>query len=552
VKLLKSLRLAAGALALTVCSVGVAVAASVPIKFNPKGTGDIAADIFEVQFFDWSPGNAVAMGGVPAGGLATGNKVTILAQSWLSNAFGPAGGNPLVFPSDRQFTFVSGFGETATCATPGCTIAVFAFDPAQQDQNYFEMWVKTVPPVANDLEGTGFASTGNSANNKRILLGKVTSSNGSYVLGTCLNGLATDDLDLFGINNWPGQSTVCGSGATQIEVQVLALDANYFPGFGPTQIDTIKLHFNTSTVTPYRQADPARRFVADDAGFAGTAQPQPLVVPVLGAVNGQADGTAKDFQFQSDANQSAEFGEEIPGACRVTYGGNDRNGNTDPAKFGGACMKLGKGNTENCYTFGGQVGAPTANPALGGPFGEHTHHQVSGPAGDFVFHAGTRSSLKSSRIEATACKDPGACSQAVANASFKQIDFEGTGSFRTLSAEANAYLKARNGGVDVLPDHTSDKIYWFRVDMVDSGEPGNKTKASAKASALAFLTADQNRPLSDPDPLLLDYVNACNDVADVYQFYICPTDQPCEENQSMYAVRAYLTGGNIQMHKVIK
>ena len=60
-----------------------------------------------------------------------------------------------------------------------------------------------------------------------------------------------------------------------------------------------------------------------------------------------------------------------------------------------------------------------------------------------------------------------------------------------------------------------------------------------------------NRPLSDPDPLLASYA-ACNELADVYQFYICKDENVCEQAQAMYAVRGYLTGGNIQLHKVIK
>ena len=271
----------------------------------------------------------------------------------------------------------------------------------------------------------------------------------------------------------------------------------------------------------------------------------------VGAINGgpQAEGTL-NFLLQADANQAFDRGEDIPGSCRVTYGGNDKNGNIAQGSFGQICAKV-KGK-ENCYTFGGQVGAPTANPSLGGPFGEHTHHQVSGDAGDFVFRAGTRSALKTTRILATACKDPGAIQPARANASFKQIDFEGTGSFRTLSDTAKAYLVANGGPTDIAPDNASDKIYYFRVDMVDAGEPGNKGKKPEVQNCANFLEADQNAPLATPDPLLLDYVAGGGSCADVYQFYICPSEAPCEQSEAMYAVRGFLTGGNIQLHKVVK
>lgn len=284
--------------------------------------------------------------------------------------------------------------------------------------------------------------------------------------------------------------------------------------------------------------------------------PVPSVAMNVGTVNGGLQSAGDlNFILQADANQSFELGEVIPGTCRVTYGGNDRNGNIAPGSFGQACGGKEKGKA-NCYTFGGQVGAPTANPALGGPFGEHTHHQVSGPAGDFVFRAGSRSAPKTTRITATACKDPGAIQPAAANASFKQIDFEGTGSFRTLSAEAKSYLIANGAPADIATDNTSDRIYYFRVDMVDAGEPGNKGKKPEVSACEAFLSADQNNPLPTDDPRLLladgGYVKSGGSCADVYQFYVCPSELPCEQGQAMYAVRAFLTGGNIQLHKVIK
>ena len=53
------------------------------------------------------------------------------------------------------------------------------------------------------------------------------------------------------------------------------------------------------------------------------------------------------------------------------------------------------------------------------------------------------------------------------------------------------------------------------------------------------------------DPNLNDFA-ACNQCADVYQFYICKDENPCEQADAIYAVRGFLTGGNIQLHKVVK
>ena len=525
--------------------------ATTPIQFNPNGTN--TSGVISVATFDWVPSSTLALKGAPATGLVVGSKVLILSQAKLGVSLDGNGAIVAVPPAGTEFTFVAGAGETVTaCSGVGCANASFVFDPAEQT-NFFEIWVKTAAPYADNLAGTGFAGPP-SATNKRIMFGSISDASGNFGQGTCpvsTTGAVLNNFDQFNANNWGNQLTICGSGSTQIAVQVTFIDPDYFPGFTPELVASLKAQFNTSTVVPFRQADPSRLFIGNDAGASGN-DAQAAVTPSLGATNGQPEGIAgtfRDFEFQSDANQSFEQGTTVPGACRVTYGGNDRNGNIAPNSFGQSCMKV-KGGQENCYTFGGQVGAPTANPALGGPFGEHTHHQVSGPAGDFVFHAGTHSAPKTTRITGVACKDPGACRQAEANAGFKQIDFEGTGSFRTLSDTAKAYLAA-NGGGTVLPDNQDTRKYYFRVDMDDTGEPGNKFAKNTTAIAAAFLAADLNKPLSNPDPLLASYA-ACNQLADVYQFYVCKDENVCEQAQAMYSVRGYLTGGNIQLHKVIK
>lgn len=535
------------------CIASFAQAQTTPIQFNPKGTGDTAADKITVATFDWVPSSSIALGGAPAGGLAVGSQVLLLSHAKLGTLLDSSGATVYFSPPGTEFTFVGGAGETVVACDSPCRNATFVFNPAEST-NFFEIWVKTTPPPSSNLEGTGFNQS------KRILYGSISNAFGNFAEGACpvIGGVVQTKLDQFNLNDWGEQLTICGSGSTQIAVQVISLDPDYFPGFTPTQVAELKLQFNTSTVTPFRQADPSRLFIGNGADSSGT-EPQVAVEPSLGNPNGFPDGTLRDFEFQSDANHAFRVGDTVPGACRVTYGGNDRNGNIAQNSFGQACTKVtagakGKGKVtgENCYTFGGQVGAPTANPALGGPFGEHTHHNVSGPAGDFVFRAGTHSAPKNTRITATSCKDPGACRQAEANAGFKQIDFEGTGSFRTLDPVATAFL-AGEAGHPVLPDNQDERRYYFRVDMDDTGEPGNKA-AKGKldlTAAAAFLDADANVSLATPDPLLASYA-ACNQLADVYQFYICKDENACEQRDAIYAVRGYLTGGNIQLHKVIK
>jgi hypothetical protein len=531
--------------ALAVC-LPLGVAATTPINFNPMGGG--ASGALSVGTFDWIPGNALHFAGNPPNGVQVGNTFVVYGQSVLGQLLAPDGSTPLALPANVEFTYVMGFPATVFSTNGLPNSPIFKLDTLSGENNFVEVWVHPRPAAAADmLAGTGFNA------GTRILYGRVTNILGTMVTAPCDGNPQFDQFPSLADNDYPGVTTMCINGSTQVSVNIISLDPNYFPGYTPDMIDSFKSFFNKSNITPYQQQDPSRLFVSADAGTSGLSPPAPDVIPALGGVNGDVytDTVVRDIQTQADANQSFEPGTAVPGTCRVTYGGNDKNGNIDPNKFGSACMRV-KGNQENCYTFGGQVGASTADPAQGGPFGEHTHHQVSGPAGDFVFHAGTHSAPKTSRIEHTACKDPGACRQAVANASFKQIDFEGTGSFRTLDAVAAKYFNDQ--GIAVLPDSAPGaKIYWFRVDMDDTGEPGDKPskKQFDQKACASFLAADLNKALGIADPLLNDYAS-CSACADVYQFYICKDEKPCEQSEAMYAVRGFLTGGNIQLHRVIK
>jgi hypothetical protein len=526
--------------------VGGVVNASVPIQFDMDGPGT-SYNAQTVLTFDWSPGNTLLVEGIPPTGPVVGQKLTILYHARLSILVVNSQGEQAALPAGTEFTAVLGVPMEVTGVAGSQVVMKFY---GGGSKNFFEIW--TGAPDSSDLAGTGFN------NGFRIMRGQVTDASAFYFAFT-----PTVVFDQFGLtNDYPGQMTVQTVGSAQTSIQITHADADYFPGFSSAQLAGLKAFLNTSAVLPFYQVQPSNLFVDGDAGADGTSAPAPSEVPDRGLVNGQAQaGMTLDFQLQADANQSFEPGTDVPGACRVTYGGNDRNGNADPRKFGEACSRDGK-KDENCYTFGGQVGAPTANPDLGGPFGEHTHHQKSGPAGSFVFHAGTHSAPKPSRITATSCWDPGACRPAEANAGFKQIDFEGTGTFRTLDDTARAYLMsntdkngdAKGAAVDPRPDNQNSQLYYFRVDMDDLGEPGNKwsPKKPDVNACKSFFSADLNRPLNVADPIFKDYVESCSSCPDVYQFYICPTEAPCEQSQAMYRVRGFLTGGNIQIHKVIK
>jgi hypothetical protein len=114
----------------------------------------------------------------------------------------------------------------------------------------------------------------------------------------------------------------------------------------------------------------------------------------------------------------------------------------------------------------------------------------------------------------------------------------------------------------VLPDNQDTRVYYFRVDMDDLGEPGDKWgAANLKSAAQKFFNDDQNNPLATSDPTFFNYFGgdkkaACTASPDVYQFLICKDATPCgpetPNNPPIYQVRGFLTGGNIQIHPIIK
>lgn len=537
------------AIALALCGQAAFSFAVDPIMFNPKGTGDVAGDKIPLGMLDWLPNSALSVKGNPSGGLSLDDVVHLLAHARLGVIVDESGGLHLV-PSGSEITFVAGFAERVNSfgVTGSGSEATFLFDGTSALPNFFEMWVSS-PADGNPLNGTGYNNT------KRILHGVVTDAAGNYS-----GGLPLTRLDQFGANNYLGINTITGSGSTQLSGNIISADPDYFPGLTQEQIDNLKVFFNTSTVTPFKQTNPSKKFISNGAGALGN-EPQIFWTAQIGPVNGGPQDVAdRDFVLQADSNQAFVPGEVVRDTCRVTYGGNDPNGNVNPAKGDNFSTCSPDSGGTNCYTFGGQVGAPTGNPNLGGPFGEHTHHQKDGPAGDFVFRAGTHSAPDSTRIDAIACKDPGAIQPAAANAGFKQIDFEGTGTFRTLDTVAKNYLIANGAPAGITTDNKDNQqVYYFRVDMVDSGEPGNKydeNNPNAQAQCAAFLSADQNNPLATADPNLLvadgGVVPSGNTCPDVYQLLICKDENPCETGEGMYEVRAFLTGGNVQMHKVIK
>jgi hypothetical protein len=209
---------------------------------------------------------------------------------------------------------------------------------------------------------------------------------------------------------------------------------------------------------------------------------------------------------------------ECPGeeelACRVTGGGNDKSVDHALNPEGGL----------NRYTWGGQVGAPTA--AQPQPFGEWTHRQHRGPAGKWTFHAGTASAPDETEIDLVTCCDPGFCNPA-RPAPAHQINFEGVGVFKNGT---NLPPGVRTRG-------SNRTFHWFTVHIEDAGEPGSHGLPNGDCPEEGFNCA----PLDC----------ACPDFYHITIYAGVKRGQSPNTTEKIYEVFGYINGGNFQIHPPI-
>ncbi|HKO19074.1 MAG TPA: PEP-CTERM sorting domain-containing protein [Acidobacteriaceae bacterium] len=258
----------------------LAFAQTTTFTFDPTGTAGAAGDITGLGAIDQSPGNALAVGAVGAG---VGSMTTLLYQAnlgTLNDSFG--NGVFLDGTGGNYFTFVAGFRETLTSlATSGGT-STATFGLAAQQPNFFYMYRTAAP--GDNLTGLGFTS------GTRILEGTLNQANFSSSFTSNSNAPVT--FDQFGSNNYPGVTSVTGTGASSFNATITSFNPLYFPTFSASNL-TLSF-FNTSQVVPFEQVDPSALFSSN-----GTANGD--MAANRGAVNGVS---GPNFQFQADANTS--------------------------------------------------------------------------------------------------------------------------------------------------------------------------------------------------------------------------------------------------------
>lgn len=267
---------AAAALALP----SLVVAQTATFTFDPTGTAGATGDISGLGAMDQSPGNALAVGAV---GATVGSTTTLLYQANLGTLNNTLG-NPVFLDgtAGNYFTFVAGFRETLTSLTTSGSTSTATFALAAQQPNFFYMYRTAAP--GDNLTGLGFTS------GTRILEGTLNQANFSSNFTS--NSSAPVTFDQFGTNNYPGVTSVTGTGGSQFNATITSFNSLYFPTFNASNL-TLSF-FNTSQVTPFQQVDPSAFFSSN-----GTANGD--VAANRGLINGVS---GPNFQFQADANTS--------------------------------------------------------------------------------------------------------------------------------------------------------------------------------------------------------------------------------------------------------
>lgn len=287
----------------------LAYAQAGPITFDMNGGG--AGQSYTVDLLDWAPGNALSINGNPNGGLVVGSQTQLLYQANLGLvSLGGVTQAAAGLGGAQQFTATAGFNEVVLSNTLGTNPTFGLLDaPVRDASNFFYIYANQ---FGTNLSGLGFAQAGGtlvmSGYISAVLSSNFTAT--GFTIPDPITGLPIPaPLDNFGTNNYPGITTLVGTGASNINVTIDFANQLYFPGLAAGGSFALSF-FNTSQVTPFNQADPSACFSSN--GVLGGAVCN--VAHNVGAVNGFTDvnGITRNFQFQADANQSFRQVSKVP------------------------------------------------------------------------------------------------------------------------------------------------------------------------------------------------------------------------------------------------
>ena len=509
---------ALAALALsTGLGLGGALAEPTNVKFSTAGNGTY--DVSGINEFDWqSSGDLAVVDALPGGGSYANGTLYTTFSGWAANAVIGDTVTVAVHAHARLNDMLSVGGSSVRPPS-------LSRNGLDCDQGFgcFEVTVAFSGQQFAQLAGPGLLQLLSIQGNYRFYYDSTPDSNVSAP------GLAAPTTFTDGVSFLEG-SLSSGLGAIAL------------PGTGSS--------FTSNTVSAYNAAyletdTPPLKQIIGSTFDSLISQPGAMQAFInVGNAIGLAPYVVKLVDLRSKIDSNSEFSaipEQAPGACRVTGGGNDVDENlliannlNQPFPNSAPLGYAFSPSNPNRYTYGGQVGAPTVVDP--GPFGEWTHHQQKGQTDDFVFHAGTHSAPKDTRILTVVCSDPEACQPAAANAGFKQIDFEGTGSFRHLKKGGTV-----NGFTVVTDSGGGGTRHYFRVHIEDLGEPGGsggpKPNSCNHKPGAIIGTGNQKK-------------TECKKCPDIYQIEIHATTDP--SSPVIYTVGAYVDGGNLQIHPPVK
>jgi len=207
----------------------------------------------QVNTFDWSPGNAIAIGvlGPTPSLVPTVNQV--VAQGRLGSFVQPGGGSasPLGL---SEFTFQISFYETST--NVGGPTAAFSTAPGMP--SFFDIFYDPVAdsdPITGDGFGLDVPGGG-----LRILHGTLVSLNGNFTDQTVLDSATYPDiglLDRLNTDDQGGTRTHIGDGRTTVRIDIAPGDYN--TDFFRTAISSllIDLQDTSANGVPFEQTDPS-------------------------------------------------------------------------------------------------------------------------------------------------------------------------------------------------------------------------------------------------------------------------------------------------------
>lgn len=290
---------------LTVLAVGLPLAVASPasaafISFNGAGTG--AGGAVQIDQINAQPGNTVTIGGgatgSSGGGTIVGAQVTALFQANLDSA------NNSTTPQTEYanctvncFTIVAGVPGVVA---PGSTASdiEFIFDPARASNtptadNYFYIYADSPADpglVNNNLNGVCF--TCGTLVLQGVFLPGFTNS---FAPASTQTGPA---FDTHNTNDYPGVTTVQGTGAFHGTIMVTSFNGGYFPNLSIGQ--QFAWSADSFTNLPFFQTDPSHCFNRDGLGAVTACSNAGQYTPLIGTQNGESN----DIQLENHATFS--------------------------------------------------------------------------------------------------------------------------------------------------------------------------------------------------------------------------------------------------------